>query len=337
MARRWQRIKTVGFRCFSSLGGLALLALPQPALAECLSLKSGPLIYDIEGCTQIQPEKSFDLTKEKYKWIGDLDAAGKKAVLDSYRGSYLKGKVIKSQISQKGLVPQSGVLAGEEIFTYILPSSPQAALQCSALKGQRISAKLVERCCDGNGDVPCLLGTGYLLQEVKVIGTSGSGAGDAVKQKAKKSSDYQQGDKARAANDWKAAALAYERAKSKGELDIAGHVKLGLAYRQLDQCPSAIAPLKYVQEQREKGAVWADDEAIARSGVFLLARCYSKMNQPGAALMILNSYLLESEKYAKEIKESLNHADFGWIHTSREYRDYSKEARKKLSKIKSQP
>ena len=61
----------------------------------------------------------------------------------------------------------------------------------------------------------------------------------------------------------------------------------------------------------------------------LLARCLARMNDPQNAVAILNSYLIEPAKYRSEINESLKDADFGWIHTSREYRDYTKEARKK--------
>ena len=120
-------------------------------------------------------------------------------------------------------------------------------------------------------------------------------------------------------------------------MDNVGHFKLGYSYRMLDLCPAAISPLKYVHEQKEKGATWADEDVAVRASDFLLARCYAKMNQPGASVLLLNAYLLEPQKYAKELKDSLSHADFGWIHTSREYREYQKEAQKKLSGLKSQP
>jgi hypothetical protein len=126
------------------------------------------------------------------------------------------------------------------------------------------------------------------------------------------------------------AVKAFERAFVNGELDIKGHYKLGYAYREIDQCRDAIRPLKYVQEQREKKRIFADEELVARQAVFLLARCHSKMNEPGPAVLLLNQYLLEPQKYKKELRDSLSHKDFGWIHTSKEYRDYEKAARKKL-------
>jgi hypothetical protein len=309
------------------------VTLPPRAHAECLSLKVGTLIFDVQSCVQIQPEAAFDLTKDRFKFIADLDPQGKKNLLDSYRGFYVKGQVIKSQIDQKGVVKESGVLMGETIQAYV----PPGAMQCAGIQGKRLSGKLVERCCDGNGDAPCLLDTGYVLQNLAVIGVSGSSAGDAQRQKAKKSKDYQTADKHFRSKDWKKATIAFEKARSNGELDIAGHFKLGYSYRMLDLCPAAISPLQYIHSQREKGATWADEDAVVRAGEFLLARCYAKMNQPGASVLLLNAYLLEPQKYAKELRDSLSHVDFGWIHTSREYRDYQKEARKKLSGIKSQP
>lgn len=47
--------------------------------------------------------------------------------------------------------------------------------------------------------------------------------------------------------------------------------------------------------------------------------------------MILNSYLLEPQKYKSELKQALSNKDFGWIHTSKEYRDFKKEVGKKLN------
>jgi hypothetical protein len=53
-------------------------AAPETAEAACTSLKSGAVVYDVTGCGALVPEKHFDLTKEKYAWIADLDAAGRK-------------------------------------------------------------------------------------------------------------------------------------------------------------------------------------------------------------------------------------------------------------------
>jgi hypothetical protein len=54
------------------------------------------------------------------------------------------------------------------------------------------------------------------------------------------------------------------------------------------------------------------------------------MNQPSNAYMILSGYLLEPGKYQRELKQALKHKDFGWIHTSKQYREFKKEADKKV-------
>jgi hypothetical protein len=332
MAGECSRFKIFGWHIFVSLMAFFVLEifLSSKGYAECLSLKSGGLVFDVEQCVLIQPERAFDLSKEKYRWINDLDGAGRKSLMDSYRGLYLRGLVVTSQIQSKGILTESQALMGQKIATYIAPGT----LQCGAIEGKRLSATLVERCCDGTGNAPCLLETSYVLQNVSVLGHKSSAAGDANRLKAKRSKDYQAGDKAYIAKDWNAAVKAYEKAKSNSELDLAGHYKLGFSYRMLDRCSAAIPSLKYIHEQREKGSVWTDEESLARAGEFLLARCYAKMNQPGAAVLILSMYLLEPKKYAKELKDAVSHKDFGWIHTSREYVDFEKEARKKLSTLK---
>ncbi len=327
MSLRQQRRRN-WLRLGLQIGGVLLLAgLPAaPARAECLSLKSGAVVYDVAGCVLVNPEKTFDVTKEKYSWIAGLDAAGRKKFLDSYRGLYLKGKVVKSAVTEPGVSGEAGVLTGETVFMYIPPG---AYPSCNEVLGKRVSGTLREICCDGGGDVPCLLDTSYGLLQPKVIGSVSSGAGDQARQKAKASKDYAEGDKAFRAKNYKVAAKAYQKARVNDELDIKGYYKLGYAYRELDQCGDAVAPLKHVQEEREKNAIWADEDKIARAAIFLLARCYSKMNRPSSATMILNSYLLEPERYKAELRDSLTHRDFGWIHTSKEYLDYKKEAQKK--------
>ena len=122
------------------------------------------------------------------------------------------------------------------------------------------------------------------------------------------------------------------RAKANGELDITGHYKLAVAYRKDDRCNKAIEPLEYINGRHNKKDFWADEEKVIRSARFLLARCYAKLNKPGFATTILEAYLLEPRKYRNELKWSLGHKDFGWIHTSKEYRDYKKEAQRRLGK-----
>jgi hypothetical protein len=304
-----------------------LCLIASSAFAECMSLVSGPVIVDVAGCKLLEPEKVFDSSKSKYKFIGDLDAAGRKQFLDTYRGLFIKVRVVKSQAVQKGLNVEEGALNGQTLYMYMAPSQNQ----CSAMLGKRVSATVNERCCDGGGDVPCLLDTGFVLKDLKVIGSTASGAGDESRQRAMRSPTYKAGITAFKAKKYKDAVAAFAKAKTAGELDIKGHYSLGFAYREMDQCGDAIPPLKYIYDASVKKNIWADEEDIARKAAFLLARCYSKVNDPGASVMILNSYLLEPQKYKTELKQGQTNKDFGWIHTSKEYRDWKKEAIKKLN------
>lgn len=316
-----------GRRGWVKLGVAALLATAAGELrAECISLISGPVVFDVAGCALINPDSQFDLSKEKYAWIKDLDPAGRKKFMDSYKGLYLKGKVVKSQAVSKGLTGESGALSGQTVYAFI-PPSPNT---CANVLGKRLNSNLREVCCDGGGDPPCLLNTGYLLLGSQAIGAAQSGAGDSARQKAKQSKTYQAAEKAFAQNNCKQAVKLYEQARSNDELDIKGHYNLGQCYRKIDQCKDAVPPLKFIHDASAKKEVWADEEPIARKATFLLARCYAKMNEPGPTVLLLQGYLLEPQKYKKEIKDSLSHKDFGWIHTSKEYRDYKKDAQKKL-------
>jgi len=301
--------------------------------AVCTSLKSGPIVFDAYGCAPFSPEKTFDPSQPRYQWIHDMDAPGREALFASYRGLYLRGKVIKSEAVQSGVSKVPGVLMGETIFAFV----PPGVSGCEQINGKRFKAHLSEKCCDGSGNAPCLLGTEYVLTKPEVIGTASSGAGDAMKAKSAQSKDYAAGRKAFDERQYRAAAQAFEQAKTKGELDIPGFYRLGVSYREMDQCRDAIPPLKHVHDLEEKNAIWADDEKVARQATFLLARCYAKTNQAAAAVLVLNRYLIEPSKYLQELRDSLNHKDFGWIHTSKEYRDYKDAALKKLKGLKLSP
>lgn len=307
---------------------LALAFAGADAQAECLSLTNGPVVYDVIGCKVLTPETTFDLAKEKFAWIKDLDAAGRKQFYDSYRGTYLKGKVVKSSAQTKGIANEQGALNGDTIYTMVGPP----ATQCAQLLGKRLSGNLKEVCCEGGGQPPCLLDTSYLIQNAQVIGGAESAAGDQTRTKAKNSKDYQAAEKLFRQKKWKDAAKLYEKARPNDELDVTGFFHLAYSYREMDQCKDAVGPLKIVTEKAQKKQIWADEEATARKAMFLLARCYAKLNDPQAAVLLLNSYLLEPKKYKMEIQQSLKHKDFGWIHTSKEYRDYKDEAQKKLAK-----
>jgi len=316
-------------RLWSTLTLALTLTGAGQAHAACMSLTSGPIVYDVTGCKDLQPEALFDTHKSKYSWIAGLDPAGRKKFFNSYRGAYLRGKVVQSHATQKGLVSgDSSALSGQTIYTYVLPGSGQ----CSALLGRRIAAQLHEVCCEGGGDVPCLLNTGYVLLSPKVEGSANSGAGDQVRQRAKLSKDVKAGEIAFRAHRWQEAIKSFEKARTNNELDVKGSYMLADALREVEQCKDAIPILKKTYDASLRKETWADEEKVVRLSNFLLARCYAKMNNPQGAVLILNGYLLDPHKFHWELEESLKNKDFGWIHTSNEYRDFEKDVRKKLKK-----
>lgn len=325
--RERRRLESFG-RSMGLLSLLPLLLLATRAQAGCLTLASGPIVYDVSGCKLIEPESTFDLGKDRFRFIADLDAESRKDFFNSYRGLYVRGKVVKSDAVAKGISTQTAVLSGETVFLFL---PPPLTLQCDAVLGKRLAGNLRQMCCDGGGDVPCLLNTEYLLTSPEVVGGVASASGDAKRQRAQRSKAVKDGDRSFAAKKYKDAAKHYEIARGNGELDVRGSYRLGYSYRELDQCRDAIAPLRSIYDMHLKKQVWADEEKTARAAIFLLARCYAKINDPGPAVLILNGYLVEHEKYATELKDSLRHRDFGWIHTSKEYRDYKKAAQKKIT------
>ena len=301
------------------------------ARAECKGLLRGSIVVEVNGCKQIEPEKVFDQSKDRYAWISGLDPAGKKQVFDSYRGLFVKSKVLISSATAQGFNTENNSLAGQSVYMFI---PPPTSLTCDTVNFKRVSANLQQVCCEGGGNAPCLLDTSYTLAQAQLAKAGGV---SNARVKAKRSAVYNQAMTSFNNRKYKIAVRDFEKARANGDLDITGYFRLGESYRYLDQCRDAIAPLKYVYDQVQARQVWADEEDAARQAVLLLARCYAKMNDPEAATYILNGYLNEPAKFQKEINEGLNHRDFGWIHTSREYVDFAKNARQKLRDLPPQP
>ena len=113
-------------------------------------------------------------------------------------------------------------------------------------------------------------------------------------------------------------------------MDVKGLYRWGLSLREIEDCAAAVVPLERVYKLAQEGKVWQDEELDSRRAVFLLARCHAKLGDPSQAVFYLNGFLLESKKYQSELRQSLVHKDFGWIHTSKEYIEYKLEAQKKL-------
>lgn len=314
-------------RTLSTVFALAIWSIGTAATADCISLVKGPIALDVKSCGVLNPEASFDLTNSRYTFIKDLPPADRKKFLDSYRGLILKGRVARSMAVRSGLSPEKGALNGEEVSFYVRPGEAQ----CNALMGMRVAGMVDEACCEGGGDAPCLLESSLVLKEVKAIGKPESSAGNKERSKAKATPDYLKAEEALRKKDYKTATRHFEAARQDGRLDLIGHYNLGLSYRLLDQCDKAVPVLDWIFKKSSKNEYWTDEEAVVRRSNFLLARCYAKLNKAEYAMVILQSYLLDPKKFKIELKQALNHKDFGWIKTSKEYQEFRTQADKALT------
>jgi len=320
----------VSVQCFSivwmaSLGVPLLGASEALAQDACFALTKGPIAFDVDVCRPFDPAM-FDTSKAKYKFIDDLDAQGKKELLDSYRGLVVKGTVVLSRAVKAGVSTSKGVLQGEKTIMFIPPN----LITCEEIFHKRISGALEEKCCNGTGNAPCLLGGGFVLTDIKVAGDAMVGETIIKKGKRIHGKDYMEAEKLYGQKKYREAVKLYTKAEEANDMDVKGLFRMGFAYRELEKCDLAVRPLKKIWDLQQASKVWADEELDARRGVFLLARCNAKNGDPSGAVFYLNAFLLDPKKYRSELQQSLKHKDFGWIHTSKEYRQYRESAEKKL-------
>ena len=269
----------------------------------------------------------FDTSKPKYKFIGDLDPEGRQQLLDSYKGLVVKGTVVMSRAVKDGVSTAKGALQGEKTIFFI----PPGVTSCEMIHQKRVTGNITEKCCNGTGDVPCLLGSGLVLADVKVAGEAMVGSGLDKKGTRKHGKDYIEAEKKYVDKKYKDAVKLYEKAETENDIDIKGLFRMGNALRELEKCNLAIRPLKKIWDRQQANKIWADEELDARRGVFLLARCNAKNGDPSGAVFYLNGFLLDPKKYRSELQQSLKHKDFGWIHTSKEYQQFKVDAERKLS------
>jgi tetratricopeptide (TPR) repeat protein len=330
---------TLGYREFLSRNDLywyryayllliAIAFVSEIANASCTSLIRGPVVVDVHSCETIDPTK-FDTTTDLFKFIADLDPQGRAQLINSYRGLLVKATVVRSKAIHVGLDQVPGAMQGEKGSFYFPPKSAS----CADINAKRIIAVVNEACCDGNGDAPCLLGTGLVLQKPQVTGQAKVG-NDGLSLKANTtknvSKEYLEAEKLYLKKDFKGAVKAYKKADTIAPLDIKGMYRWGNALREVDDCASAVPVLERIYKIAQKGSIWKEDELDGRRGVFLLARCHAKLGEPSQSVFYLNGFLLEPKKYQSELKQALKHKDFGWIHTSKEYQEFKQEAVTKI-------
>lgn len=294
------------------------------ARAECIGLARGPIVFDVNSCAVVQPETAFPATDPQYSWLHQLDPNSKRKFMDTYRGLALKGLVVKSSAVSRGISDEHGVLLGERITIFV----PPGTAQCAGYQAKRVEAEIVEDCCL-KGEPPCLV-TKYVWNNPKVVGSADltGGMREEGVRKGTRSKEYTEGFEALKSRQFKVAAAKLEVARKAGQLDLAGHYFLGFSYRMIDQCRKAIEPLEWVNKKVLANDVWSGDRKLARRAVMLLARCYAKNKDTGPAVLILNQYLVEPKKFSEEIATGLDHADFGWIRTTREYIEWRDAAQR---------
>lgn len=325
MDRRSIKINVSRFIITTALFGATLSYPTAHAEGSCSTFKKGPITFDVDVCKDFDPA-IFDPAKPKYKIIGDLDPEGRQQLLDSYRGLLTKGTVVLSEAIEDGISLRKGVLQGEKVFLFV----PSGAAKCEEVRQKRITGILAEKCCNGTADAPCLLGSGLTLTDIKVVGPAR--VGDNITQKPKKphSKDYIEAERKYAAKKYKEAVVLYQKAEDGGDIDVKGLFRMGNALREIEKCDLAIRPLKKIWELRQANKVYTDEEIDARRGIFLLARCHAKNGDASGAVFYLNAFLLDPKKYRSELQQSLKHKDFGWIHTSKDYQQYKRDAQRKL-------
>jgi tetratricopeptide (TPR) repeat protein len=314
------------------LSGLAVICFSQASLTKpafsqdaCFALIKGPIAFDVEFCKPFDPGM-FDTSKPKYKFIDDLDTQGRKELLDSYRGLVVRGTVVMSRAIKSGVSTTKGVLKGEKTVFFI---PPQVA-SCEDIFHKRVSGSVEEVCCNGTGNAPCLLDSGLVFKDLKIAGDAMVGETIVKKGKRIHGKDYLEAEKLYSQKKYKEAVKFYTKAEESNDIDVKGLFRMGFAYRELEKCDLAIRPLKKIWDLQQASKIWAEEELDARRGIFLLARCHAKNGDPSGAVFYLNGFLLDSKKYRSELRQSLKHKDFGWIHTSKEYRQYRQSAEKKL-------
>lgn len=297
------------------------------AQSACVALVKGPIAFDIEVCKAFDPSM-FDPKKPKYQFIGDLDPEGRQQLLESYKGLVVKGTVVLSRAVKEGVSTSKGAMQGEKTIFFI----PPGVTSCEAIFQKRVTGTIEEKCCNGTGDAPCLLGSGLILSDVKVAGAAMVGEGiDKKAVRRPHGPDYIAAEKKYTQKKYKEAIKLYQKAEESKDMDVKGLYRMGFSYREIEKCDLAVTPLKKIWELQQANKVWADEELDARRGIFLLARCYAKNGDPSGAVYYLNAFLLDPKKYRSELQQSLKHKDFGWIHTSKEYQQFKAQAEQRLS------
>jgi len=306
------------------LKGAAICTLlwSNHVFSQCQSLGSGELFLQVEKCQALVKPEDFYLSKSRETQIKNMSPDLRKRFMESYKGLWVLGKVVRSMATGGELSPSKSFLFGKNISAMI----PNAAQSCAQVNGKTVHALMKEACCQGGIDLPCFLATSYVFTTVIDVF-------DDMKQPERKletKTDAKVFEKAEKEFKRKKFALAakilLKEEKEKNSLDVQSYHLLAKSYRQLDLCPKAILVLrdkiytKFLQKE-----YWGADEKEVHDAVFLLARCYAKSSDGGKAIDVMRGLLIDPEKYGTYLSRSLRDPDFGWIHTQLIYKKYKED------------
>ena len=163
-----------------------------------------------------------------------------------------------------------------------------------------------------------------------VLGSLKGGAGNARRMKLSSSKKFKKANQKFKEKDFPSAIEIYEDLRAKDQLDLRGYYYLSLAYRLSDQCDEAAPVLKVVYDKSLNKDYWVNEEKFVRKAVFLYARCLSRIGKTGESILVLNSFLTNPSKFKPEISASLKHRDFGRIKTTKEFTQYTQDAKRAL-------
>jgi hypothetical protein len=282
------------------------------------------MVFDVRNSAKMVGRDFFVANKKSQEWYWNISPKMQSDIAASYTGCMLEAFIVNSSARKKGLNTAQPEYSGQVIRMF----TQESAGKCEQFLGKRFEANLQEICCDGREESPCLYKTSLRASGTRNLGPAGGNRGNRETEQAIRSKDYQAGLNFMKNGDYRQAARSLELAKKAGNFDLSGTYFLALAYRNLERCEKVIKLLTPMQVKWERSEFWATEEVMIRKSVFLLARCYSMSNDPSRSSVILNSYLSDPKKYKEEIYGARSHEDFGWIRTTKEFREFYEASNK---------
>lgn len=302
---------------------IILVARDPMAYSGCSSLSKGKITLKVNSCTVPNIQPSMIKNREYQRKFVKMDKIERRRLRVMYKGITIDGLVLKSAVQKTGALDTELDLQGQKISIFLTKKK----VACNLLVGKIIESYLEEGCCDGHINPPCLFESHYLFNR-KIFYSTKPSIPDfkSLRLKENKSKIVREANKQLKKNNFKKAALLYEKANRLNQLGIRGHYYLGVSYRLLDQCDKAVKPLEFIRKKDLKRENIKIEDLAIKQGVLLLARCYSRLLKPDQAVNVLNNLLYEPKRFKTQIKSSLSHSDFGWIHQEKSYIEYKQRA-----------